>query len=92
MREFEINVLVEKRDGSTYSELEIKRDPDNRDTLTDVMRLWVLACERAAMFEGHASMTITYGPRSLIIVTAAAIGVIEAKRFARLLGDLREGL
>jgi hypothetical protein len=77
--------MLETAAGEVLSRGEYTRILGHRETIGDLLELWRIASDRAVIHDGHATMQIRIGARSLFMISPARDSAKEIVRMARLL-------
>ena len=84
-REIRITVILENSAGEELSRGEYARFLGHAETIGDLLELWRIACERADIHNGAATMQIRYGQRSLFLLSPTGANGQAAARLSRAL-------
>lgn len=84
-QEIRITVTLENSAGEELSRGEYARFLGHRETIGDLIELWRIACERADIHDGAATMQIRYGQRSLFLLSPPRADAQGVARLARAL-------
>jgi hypothetical protein len=89
--EIKITVTLENSAGEVLSRGEYARILGHKETIGDLLELWRIACERADIHGGAATMQIRLGQRSLFLLSPPHAKGQEITRMARVLHFLTGG-
>lgn len=84
-REIRITVTLENSAGAELSRGEYARFLGHAETIGDLLELWRIACERADIHDGAATMQIRFGQRSLFLISPPRDSAHAAARLSRAL-------